>query len=93
MIRKPPADWNRVEESATVRAVRAVSAATKGGARAAERGGQFAQGLICYFSAAAFVFVSIPAMASPPTFILVGAMAAVMVWLGTRAIRKARAPV
>ena len=92
MVRKPPAGWQR-EESAPVRAVRTTAAVARGGARAAARGGHFAAGVFCFFLAALWGFAALAGGligGSLPTFIGVGAMAALMAWAGRRAFAKAR---
>jgi len=92
MIRKPPGDWNRVDEGAAVRTVRTASAVAKGGASAARRGGQAVAGLICFFFAALWGFVAITGGLSMglPSLIGIGAMAALAFWSGRRAFAKAR---
>ena len=95
MIRKPPADWNRLHEGAAVRTVRTASAVAKGGAEVARRGGQAMTGLLCYVLAAIWGFFGIAgglATGSLPMIIGVGVMAALMCWAGHRALAKARAP-
>ena len=94
MIRKPPTDWNRLDEGAAIRTVRTVSAVANGGARLARRGGHVARGLVCYFFAAIWGFAGIAsglATGSLPSIIGIGAMAAFMFWAGNRAFAKARA--
>ena len=94
MIRKPPADWNRLDDGAAVRTVRTASAIAKGGADVARRGGQAVVGLVSYFLAIIWGFFGISgglATGSLPMIIGVGAMAAFMFWLGHRAFAKARA--
>ena len=93
MIRKPPADWNRVDDGAAIRTVRTASAVAKGGVRVAQRGGQVARGLFCYFFAVLWGFCAIASGLAEglPSFIGIGAMAAFMVWVGNRAFAKARA--
>ena len=93
MIRKPTADWGRVDEGAAVRTVRTASAVAKGGAQVARRGGHAMLGLVCYFFAAIWGFAAIAsglAMGSLPSLIGIGAMAAFMFWAGRRAFAKAR---
>jgi hypothetical protein len=48
MIRKPPADWQPLDEGAAVRTVRTAAAVATGSARLARRGGYAARGLVCY---------------------------------------------
>jgi hypothetical protein len=91
MIRKPPADW-QPRESAAVKAVRSATRAGQHGARAARRGGHVLRGLVCFFFA---IMWGIPALlgglfGSVPTFLGVGALAALMAWAGLRAFAKAR---
>lgn len=92
MIRKPPADWQRAE-SAPVRTVRTVVDVATRGKRVARRGGHFARGLFCFFFAILWGFAALAGgllAGSLPTFIGVGAMAALMAWGGRRAFAKAR---
>ena len=94
MIRKPPANWQRLDEGAAVRTVRTAAAVAKGSAEVARRSGQAAVGLVCYFFAILWGFAGIAgglATGSLPTIIGIGAMAAVMFWAGRRAFAKARA--
>jgi hypothetical protein len=92
MIRKPSAEWGRLDEGAAVRTVRTASAVAVGGARVARRGGQALTGLICYAFAAMWGFAAIASglAGSLPSLIGIGAMAAFMVWLGRRSFAKAR---
>jgi hypothetical protein len=92
MIRKPPADWNRVDEGAAIRTVRTASAVAKGGARVARRGQQAIIALISFFFAALWGFVAIASglAMNLPSFIGIGAMAALAFWTGRRALAKAR---
>jgi len=95
MIRKPPADWNRPDESGAVRMVRTACAVAKGGVSVARRGWLSVVGLMCYFFAAIWGFVAIGsglARDGLPSHIGIGAMAVFMVWAGRRAFAKARAP-
>jgi hypothetical protein len=91
MIRKPPADWNRLDENAAVRTVRTATAVATGGARVARRGGHAVRGLICYFFAALWGFAAIASglALGLPSLIGIGAMAAFMFWAGRRAFAKA----
>jgi hypothetical protein len=94
MIRKPPADWQRLDEGAAVRTVRTAAAVAKGSAGVARRGGHALRGLLCYFFAILWGFAGIAgglATGSLPSIIGVGAMAAFMFWAGRRAFAKARA--
>ena len=93
MIRKPSADWSRVDEGAAVRTVRTATAVAKGSANVARRGVHAARGLGCYFFAALWGFAAIASGlgGSLPSFIGIGAMAAFMLWAGNRAFAKARA--
>jgi hypothetical protein len=91
MIRKPPADWKRLDEGTAVRTVRTAAAVAKGGARVARRGRYAACGLICFSFAAIWGSFTI-SMGSLPSLIGVGAMAAFAFWTGCRAFAKARAP-
>jgi len=92
MIRKPPSDWQR-EESAAVRTARAAADVAKGGARVARAGGHVARAVFCFFLAGIWGFAALAAGlgGSLPTFIGVGAMAAMMAWAGKRALATARA--
>jgi energy-converting hydrogenase Eha subunit B len=92
MIRKPPAEWQR-GESAPVRAIRTLVDAASCGTRVARRGGHLARGLFCFFFAIIWGFAALAGglfAGSLPTFIGVGAMAALMAWGGRRAFAKAR---
>jgi hypothetical protein len=92
MIRKPPAEWQR-GESAPVRAIRTLGNAASRGTRVARRGGHFVRGLFCFFLATIWGFAALAGGllgGSLPTFIGVGAMAALMAWGGRRALAKAR---
>jgi hypothetical protein len=94
MIRKPPADWQRLDEGAAVRTVRTAAAVVKGSASVARRGGHAARGLFCYVFAIIWGFAGIAsglATGSLPSIIGIGAMAAFMFWAGRRAFAKARA--
>ncbi len=93
MIRKPPAEWNRFDESAAIRTVRTAASVAKGGATVARRGGHAARGLMCYFFAVLWGFCAVASGLAKdlPSFIGIGAMAAGLVWLGRRAFAKARA--
>jgi hypothetical protein len=93
MIRKPPTDWQRLDEGAAVRTVRTAAAVAKGSARVARRGGHAVRGLVCFFFAILWGFAGIAgglATGSLPSIIGVGAMAAFMFWAGRRAFAKAR---
>ena len=92
MIRKPPADWNRVDEGAAIRTVRTASAVAKGGARVARRGQQAMIALISFFFAALWGFCAIASGLSGrlPSFIGIGAMTAFAFWWGCRCFAKAR---
>jgi hypothetical protein len=92
MIRKPPAEWGRLDEGAAVRTVRTASAVATGGARMARRGGYAVRGVICYVFAAIWGFAALASgvAGSLPSLIGIGAMAAFMVWLGRRSFEKAR---
>ena len=93
MIRKPSADWHQSTEGAGIRTVRTAAAVAKGSASVARRGVHAARGLGCYCFAALWGFAAIMSGlgGSLPSFIGVGAMAALMVWAGNRAFAKARA--
>jgi hypothetical protein len=94
MIRKPPADWQPLNEGTAVRTVRTAAAVAKGSVTVARRGGHAVRGLFCYFFAILWSFTGIAgglATGSLPTIIGVGAMAAFMFWAGNRAFAKARA--
>jgi hypothetical protein len=93
MIRKPPASWQQPNDDATIRTVRTAAAIAKGGVSGARRGGHAMRGALCYLFAAIWGFAAIAsglAMGSLPSFIGIGAMAAFMVWAGSRAFAKAR---
>jgi hypothetical protein len=92
MIRKPSADWQRLDEGAAVRTVRTASAVAMVGAKVARRGGHAVRGLICYAFAALWGFAALMSGlgGSLPSLIGIGAMAAFMVWAGRRAFAKAR---
>jgi hypothetical protein len=93
MIRKPPADWQRLDEGAAFRTVRTAAAVAKGSASVARRGGYAARGLLCYFFAIIWGVAGIAgglATGSLPSIIGVGAMTAFMFWAGRRAFAKAR---
>ena len=93
MIRKPPANWQPLNESAAVRTVRTAAAVATGGARLARGGVHVVRGLGCYLFAAIWGFTAILSGmgGSLPSMIGVGAMAAFMFWAGNRAFAKARA--
>jgi hypothetical protein len=93
MIRKPPADWNRLNEGAAVRTVRTASAVAKGSVDVARRSGHVVRGLFCFLFAIIWGFAAIASRldGSLPSLIGIGAMAAFMVWAGRRAFAKARA--
>jgi hypothetical protein len=93
MIRKPPGDWQRRDEGATVRTVRTAAAVAAGSVTVARRGGHALRGLVCYFFAIIWGFAAIASglSGSLPSLIGIGAMAALMVWVGGRAFAKARA--
>jgi hypothetical protein len=93
MIRKPPANWQPLNEGAAVRTVRTATAVAKGGASVARRGGHAVRGLGCYAFAVLWGFAAIASGlgGSLPSFVGIGAMAAFMVWSGNRAFAKARA--
>jgi hypothetical protein len=93
MIRKPPADWTRLNEDAAVRTVRTAAAVAKGGARVARRGKYALLGLISYLFAALWGFAAIASglsLGSLPSLIGIGAMAAFAFWIGCRSLAKAR---
>jgi hypothetical protein len=94
MIRKPSADWGRLDEGAAVRTIRTASAVADGGVQVARRGGHAMVGLISFMFAGLWGFVAIASGLSGnlPLFIGVGAMAAFALWRGTRAFAKARGP-
>ena len=94
MIRKPPADWQQLNEGAAVRTVRTAAGVAAGSVTVARRGGHALRGLLCYFFAILWGFAGIAgglATGSLPSIIGIGAMAAFMVWAGRRAFAKARA--
>jgi hypothetical protein len=91
MIRKPSADWGRLDEGAAVRTIRTASAVASNGASVARRSGHVIGGLICYFIAAIWGFAAIASGlgGSLPSLIGIGAMAAFVFWLGRRKFAKA----
>jgi hypothetical protein len=91
MIRKPPGDWNRLNEGAAVRTVRTAAVVATSGARVVRRGGHAVRGLVCFFFAALWGFAALASGLTMglPSFIGIGAMAAGMFWLGRRAFAKA----
>jgi hypothetical protein len=93
MIRKPPADWQPLNEGAAVRTVRTAAAVATSGASVARRGGHALRGLLCFFFAIIWGFAALASglAGSLPSLIGIGAMAAFMVWAGGRAFAKARA--
>ena len=93
MIRKPSADWQRRDESAAVRTVRTAAAVAKGSATVARRRGHVVRGLFCFLFAIIWGFAAIASGldGSLPSLIGIGAMAALMFWLGSRSFAKARA--
>ena len=93
MIRKPPTDWQRLDEGVAVRTVRTAAVVAKGSATVARRGGHAVRGLICYFFAIIWGFAAIASGlgGSLPSLVGIGAMAAFMVWAGRRAFAKVRA--
>jgi hypothetical protein len=93
MIRKPPANWQPLNEGAAVRTVRTAAAVATGGARVARRAKHVALGLISCFFAALWASVGLAdglATGNLPTLIGVGAMVAVVLWVARRAFAKAR---
>jgi hypothetical protein len=93
MIRKPPANWQPLNEGAAVRAARNAAAIATDGARLARGGVHVARGLGCYCFAALWGFAAIISGlgGSLPSAVGVGAIAAFMFWAGNRAFAKARA--
>ena len=93
MIRKPPVNWQRLDEGAAVRTVRTAAAVATSSAGVARRGGHALRGLLCYFFAILWGFAGIAgglATGSLPSIIGIGAMSAFMFWAGRRAFAKAR---
>ena len=90
MIRKPPANWQPLDEGAAVRTIRTAAAVAKGSANVARRGVHALRGLMCYFFAIVWGFVAI-SLTGSLSMIGMGAMAAFMFWLGNRSFAKARA--
>jgi hypothetical protein len=92
MIRKPPANWQPLNEGAADRTVRTAAAVATGGARVARRGGYVAQGLACYFFAILWGFAGLASglAGDLPSLIGIGAMMAFILWVGRRAFAKAR---
>jgi hypothetical protein len=97
MIRKPSANWQRLDGGTAVRTVRTAAIVARGGVRVAQRGRQAAVGLVCYLFAAIWGFVTISSgltmggWPSLSSIIGVGALAAFMFWAGRWAFAKARA--
>jgi hypothetical protein len=92
MIRKPPAQWQG-KEAAPIRTIRTVVSSASRGRRAVRSGGHVISGLVCFFFAILWGFAALVGGllgGSLPTFIGVGAMAALMAWCGRRAFAKAR---
>ena len=92
MIRKPSADWAH-RELAAVRTVQNAAGFAKGGVQIARSGAYFARGLFCWFFAILWGFAALAGglfAGSLPTFLGVGAMAALMGWSGLRAFARAR---
>lgn len=74
--------------------MRTAAAVAKGGANVARRGGRAARGLFCYFFAILWAVTGLAhslETGSLPSIIGIGAMVAIMVWVGNRAFAKARA--
>jgi len=92
MIRKPPADWSRPKDGAAIRTVRTASAVAVGGARVAQCSWHAVRGVLCFCFAALWGFAAIASGLGLglPYLIGIGAMAAFMFWLGSRAFAKAR---
>lgn len=90
MIRKPQADWHRLDEGAAVRTVRTAAAVATGSASVARRGGAVAAGLMCFAIAIFWGSMAIGS-GSLPSVSGVGAMAAFMFWVGRRLFGKALA--
>jgi len=92
MIRKPPADWRQSNGDAAVRTVQATAAIAKDAAGMARRGVYAVRGAICFFFAALWGFAAIASglSGSLPSLVGIGAMAALMIWLGRRSFAKAR---
>jgi hypothetical protein len=91
MIRKPPADWQQLNEDAAVRTVRTAATVARVSADVTRRGVYVVHGLICYLFAALWGFVAFASGldGSLPSVIGIGAMTAFAFWLGTRAFAKA----
>ena len=91
MIRKPPENWQQLNEGVAVRTVRTAAVVAKGSANVAQRGVHAVRGLVCYFFAIIWGFAGIASglAGSLPSLIGIGAMAAFMVWAGRRAFAKA----
>jgi hypothetical protein len=93
MIRKPPGDWQPLNEGAAVRTVRTAAVVATSGASVVRRGGHAVRGLACYFFAILWGVTGIGgglATGDLPMIIGVGAMVAFMLWAGRRAFAKAR---
>jgi hypothetical protein len=78
------------DNPAALCSVRTASAVAKGSAMVARRGMHALRGLVYYFFAAVWGFVAI-SLTGLPSMIGMGAMSALMFWLGTRSFAKARA--
>ena len=93
MIRKPSSDWRQFDDGAAVRTVQATAAFAKDAHGVALRGVHVVRGVICFFFAALWGFAALMSglSGSLPSLVGIGAMAALMVWLGRRAFAKARA--
>ena len=93
MIRKPPADWQPLDEGAAVRTVRTATAVAAGSVTVARRGGHALRGLVCFFFAIIWGFAAIASglSGSLPSLIGIGGLAALMFWVGRRSFAKARA--
>jgi len=88
MIRKPQADWHRLDEGAAVRTVRTAAAVATGSAKVAHRGGAAAAGLVCF--AIAIFWGSHASLGDGlPSLIGTGAMVAFVAWVGRRLFAKA----
>lgn len=92
MIRKPPADWQPLNEDAAVRMVRNTTTFAKGAVGTARRSGHAVRGVVCYFFAIIWGYAAITvglATGSPITIFGVGGLAAFMFWAGSRAFSRA----
>jgi hypothetical protein len=89
MIRKPQADWHRRDEGAAVRTVRTATAVATDSAKLARSGSQAVVGLVLF--GIAIFWGSTAIGGGLHNNVGLGAMSALLFWLGYRAFVKARA--